>query len=815
MTSVAQDLRYALRSLARSPGFSAVAIATLALGIGANTAIFSVLDAVLLKPLPYRDPDRVLAIWGSLRRPGSEKIEVSAPELADLRARTRAFESIAAYVEDDLNLTGGGEAERLSGAYVSPEIFSLLGVAPESGHWLRPGDDRVAGPRVVVISHALWQRRFAGDPGIISRAVMLDLAPVTVLGVMPPGFRLPGSDSQLWMPLVIAPERATEAYRDDRYLTVVARSRPDVTLAAARTDAAAAAAGIALDHAASYPGGYSAGVTPWHDEISGDSRPSLVVLAGAVALVLLIACANVASLQLARVATLRRELAVRAALGASRARLFAHSLAESAVLAAAGGTAGLALALAWTRTLVALAPPDIPGLSDVHADARLFAFTGVVTILTAALFGLLPAAQAGRAPGNAMRRETFSGTFAGRSAGPRQALVAAQCALALVLMVGAGLLLRSFQRLREVGPGFRVDHALSFGVLLQPSRYPDYAHQEAYFEEALSRLAALPGARSAGGISPLPLSGSGAGLNRSFRIEGRPQDPAHVAAEPVRFVSPGYFRTMGVPLRSGRFFTDRDDAASPRVVVINEALQKRYFPDGTAIGSRISFRRHDDEPDWHEVVGVVADVHQVGLDASETPAFYLPLSQPIFAGTTRLVSLSLVVETDADPARLLPAVRAVMASLDPTQPISDVRTMSERLAASVAPRRFSMLLVSVFAWVALCLAVVGIFGLVAHLVSERTRELALRVALGASPWQAAGLVVRQAALLIGAGILIGAGATLALARSIQGLLFGVGPADPLTFAGVAIVFTLIGLVASYLPARRAAHAEPAAVLRSD
>jgi putative ABC transport system permease protein len=813
MTALLHEIRFAARSLAKSPGWTLAAVATLALGIGANTAIYSVLDAVLLKPLPYRDADRVVAIWSGLKEPGLEKINVSAPELADLRTRTHVFEAIAAYDEQGVNLTGTGEPERLSAAYVSPEVFSLLGVAPELGRPLVAGDDHADGAQVVLLGHALWQRRFGGDLHLVSRPITLNGKPFVVVGVMPKGFALPGSDAQLWMPLVIAPELMTESNRGSRSLTLVARTKPGVSLPEARADVATAGESMTRDHAGSYGNGYAASVTAWRDEIVGESRLSLLVLACAVALVLLIACANVASLQLARAATRRRELAVRAALGASRGRLIAHSFAESGLLALAAGAAGLALALVATDALVALAPTDIPRLGDVRFDPSVLAFTATVSILTGVLFGFVPAAQAGRARLTTMLREGSLGAIAGGSARPRQALVIAQSSLALILMVGAGLLVRSFQRVREIRPGFRVDHALSFRLLLPDSRYQDFERQTAFFEQALDRLNALPGARSAGAINALPLSGGGG--DRSFRILGRPLDLANVPDEQLRFVSSGYFRTMTVPLREGRLFMDRDDAASPRVAIVNEALRKRYWPGESPVGQRVSFRGLDEDPDWHEIVGVVGNVRHKGLDAAEWPELYLPLKQPLFPGDSRLAAMYFVVETEGEPMSLLPAVRSVIASIDSDQPLSSIRTMEERVAASTARRRFSTLLVSLFAWLALLLCSVGIFGLMAHSVSLRTRELALRMALGASPEQAVALIVRQGALLVGAGLLIGCAGTLALTRSMRGLLFGVSPADPFTFAVVAALFAAVGLAATFLPARRVARVDAMAVLRSE
>ena len=814
MNGLVQDLRYAARSLAKSPGWTLAAVLTLALGIGANTAIFSVVTAVVLRPLPYREADRLVAIWGSLKRPGLEKIIVSAPELEDFRSRTHVFEGIAAYDEQGLNLTGIPEPERLTGAYVSPEIFSLLGVPPEQGRWLARGEEQPGRAPVVVLGHALWRARFGGEPGLVSRPITLDGRPVTVVGVMPPGFRIPGSDSELWLPLTIAPELTTENNRGSHFLTLVAKTKPGIPLSLASTDVAAAAIGIARDHTGSYTSGYGASVTTWRDEIVGNSRLALFVLLGAVALILLIACANVASLQLARAAGRQRELAIRAALGAGRRRLLAHSFAESGLLALAGGIGGLLLASVTTDVLVALAPADIPRLTEVRFDGAVLAFTAAVSVLAGVLFGLAPAAQAARIHLNDVLRDGGSGAIRGRSGRSlRQGLVVAQCSLALVLMAGAGLLLRSFVRVREVRPGFRVDRALSFRVHLPASRYPDFERQMAFYDEALGRLSALPGVRSAGAINALPLSGRTS--DRSFRIEGRPLDLSKVPDEEIRFASEDYFRTMAVPLREGRFFTDRDNATSPPAAIINEALRRRYWPGETAIGKRISFRGLKDSPEWREIVGVVGNVRHEGLDAQEQPELYLPIRQPLFPGTSRLAALYFVMETEADPMRLLPAVRSTMASLDGDQPLSDIRTMEERLAASTARRRFSLLLVGSFAWLALGLAAVGIFGVVAHSVSVRDREIALRLALGASPAQAVALIVGEGARLVSAGLLIGTAGALALTRWMSGLLFGIGPSDPLTLAGVAVLLAAVGLAACFLPARRVTKLAPMAVLRAE
>jgi putative ABC transport system permease protein len=814
MTALVSEIRYARRSLARSPGWTLAAVATLALGIGANTAIFSVVDAVLLRPLPYRNPDRLVAIWSGLNRPGLEKIMVSAPELHDLRAGTHVFKAIAAYDEEGVNLTGNGEPERLSGAYVSPGIFSVLGARAELGRVLVPRESRPGRSSVVVLSHALWRRRFGGDPGLLDKHILLDGQPVTPVGVMPKGFRIPGSDSELWMPLVIAPELMTENNRGSHFLTVVARMKAGVSLARARADVAGIARQIGHDHPETYRSGYTASVTSWRDEIVGDSRLALLVLAGAVALVLLIACANVAGLQLARAIARRRELAIRAALGAGRGQLFAHSFAESGLVALAGGAAGLALAWSATNPLLALAPADIPRLADVRFDAGVLAFTALVSLLTGVLFGAIPARQAARARVSAMLREGGSGAMSGSSGRSRQALVVAECSLALILMAGAGLLLRSFERVREVHPGFRVERRLSFRLLLPEARYPDFARQASFFAQALARLSALPGIRATGAINLLPLSGHSG--DRSFRIEGRPSDRSNVPDEELRFASADYFQTMSIPLHEGRFFTSRDDASSPGVAIVDEALERRYWPGQSAIGKRISFRGpKDSNAEWREVVGVVGSVHHGGLDSVERPELYVPFRQPLFSGTSRMPALYFVVETEKEPMRMLPAVRSAIASLDPDEPLSDVRTMAERLASSTAGRRFSTLLVGGFAWLALGLAAVGIFGLVAHSVSQRAPEIALRQALGASPGQAAALVVRQGILLVGAGIVIGCAGALLLTRTMSGLLFGVAPTDPATFAGVVALLAAVGLAACVLPARRAAKTDPMEALRAE
>ena len=613
------DLRLGARMLRRSPGFAAVAVLSLALGIGANAAIFSVVDAVLLRPLPYRDPSRIMTIWGSLRHPGFEKLVASAPELEDYRARLHSWQRIEAYATRGLNLTGEGDPERVPAAEVSAGLFSLLGARPLLGRTFLLGEERPGGDRVVVLGHGFWQRRFAASPAAVGRWLTLDGKTLTIVGVMPAGFHFPDPDTELWVPLVFTPDLLSENNRGSHYLSLLARLRPGVSLARARAELATVAGRIGREHPANYPEGFAASLVPLQQEVVGEAGQPLLVLWGAVGLVLLIACVNVASLLLARALARQQEIALRMALGAGRGRLIRQLVAESLLLGAGGGLLGLLAARWCVALLVRLAAADLPRAAEIHLDLAAAGFACALSLFSVLLFGMVPALQ-GSAP-DLQRGLGVGGRGTGgsrRQRRLRESLVVAELALALVLLAGAGLLIRSFLRLEQVRPGFQPEGLLTLRLSLPESKYPGFLPRSRFYRELLTRLAADPRVRAAGAINGLPFSGYGG--DRSFAIEGLAA-PAGGARpdEQLRFVSADYFRAAGVRLLRGRGFGDRDAPEAPRVVVVNQALVDRYWPGQAGVGKRLAFGGNDSKPAWCTVVGVVGNVREESLDAAESP----------------------------------------------------------------------------------------------------------------------------------------------------------------------------------------------------
>jgi predicted permease len=810
------DLRLGARMLRRSPGFAAVAVLSLALGIGANAAIFSVVDAVLLRPLPYRDSSRIMMIWGSLRSPGLEKLEASAPEVEDYRARLRSCERVEAYASHGVNLTGDGDPERVPAAEVSGGLFSLLGARPLLGRTFLPGEERPGGDRVVLLSHGFWQRRFASSPAAAGKSLTLDGKSVTIVGVMPAGFHFPDPDTELWVPLVFTPDLLSENNRGSHYLSLLARLRPGVSPAQARADLATVAGRIGREHAANYPLGFAASLVPLRREVVGDAGHPLLVLWGAIGLVLLIACVNVASLLLARASARQQEVALRMALGASRGRLIRQLVAESLLLGAGGGLLGL-LAARWSvALLVRLAASDLPRAAEIHLDLAAAAFTCALSLLSVLLFGLVPAMQGSVPDLQRGLRESGRGVGASRRHRRlRESLVVAELSFALVLLVGAGLLTRSFLRLEQVRPGFQPEGLLTLRLSLPETRYPGFLPRSRFYGELLSRLAADPRVSAAGAINGLPFSGYGG--DRSFSIEGLATPPGGAGPdEQLRFVSPDYFRAAGMRLLRGRGFGDRDSPAAPRVVVVNQALVDRYGSGRIGLGKRLAFGGDEGKPAWCTVVGVVGNVREEGLDAAERPEIYLPISQPLFSlAKSSLPPMFLVIRTAADPAALVPEVRRAVAALDRDLPLTSVRTMEQRIDESVAPRRFHMCLLVFFAAIALLLAAVGTYGVIAYAVQQRRHEIGIRIAIGAGTGAVLGMVMARGARLALAGVGIGVVAGLALTRSMASLLYGVTADDPPTFIAVASLLCAVALLASFIPARRATAVDPLLALRQE
>jgi len=807
---VGGDLRFALRTLRKNPGFTLVVLLTLALGIGANTAIFSVVNAVVLRPLPFREADRLVTVWGSLQRPGVEEIPASAGEYVDFRDGNHALETLAAYDTLGFNLTGGSEPERVEGAVVTASLFSLLGASVEIGRTFTVAEEQPGREQVAIIGHALWTRRFGGDRAIVGRLVPIDGHQVEIVGVMPSSFHFPDETTEIWKPILFDADAVSANNRGSHGFTVIARLKPGVTIAQAKADLDSVGATFKARFPDNYRNGFSTTLRSLQEEIVGDTSRALFVLLGAVGLVLLIACANVANLLLARAASRRKEIALRTALGASRGRVVRQLLTESVVVAAGGGAIGLVLAFWSLDALVAVAPESIPRLREIGVDARVVGFTAIVSMATGLLFGLAPAISASRADLNESLKEggRSGATAHGRAGG---LLVVAEVALSLVLLIAAGLLIRSFARLQVVQPGFEPSHLLTFRLSLPASRYTTFQKGAAFFDDFFTRLRSNPDVRGVAAIHVLPFSGQGG--SRSFIIEGRaPLRPSESMEEQLRIVTDGYFGVLNTPVITGRDFGNRDTLSSTLVAVVNDAFAQKHFPNGNAIGQRVSFE--SDTPKWREIVGVVGNIKHRGLDARDRPELYVPYRQPLFESWT-VRPMFVVVRTGGDPLAAAPAIRREIASIDRDQPISDVRPMDERIDRSLTGRRFNTVLLGLFAALALALAAVGIYGIVAYSVTERTHEIGVRVALGAQRRDVVGMLMRQGLTMTAAGTLVGIAGALALTRVIAGLLFGVGAADPITFTAIPLLLAAVAVAACYIPARRATRVDPMRALRTE
>ena len=807
METILQDIRYGLRVLLRRPAFTIVAVATLALGIGANTAIFSVVNAVLLRTLPYHEPERLVALWETSSQHDQEvnnRNEVAMGNFLDWRTQQSAFDEIAALTYANVNLTGVAEPERIQGAVVTTNLFSLLGVQPGTGRGFLAEEEKPESPRTVIVSNELWQRRFGSDPDLVGKTLTLNGNQVTVVGIMPPAFEFEfpiTRQVEMWLPMRIA---ASNTDRQSHYLYVVGRLSRGVSV-----EQAQAGMNVLISQLQQqYPKTNSdrgANVVPLHQQLVGNVQPYLRVLFAAVGFVLLIACANVASLLLARVTARHKEVAIRMAIGASRWRVIRQLLTESILLSTLGGVAGLLLAYWETDLLVALTPPDVPRLGEIGLHGPVFAWTLGISIITGVLFGLAPALGASKPDLNESLKE------GGRSiAGPgrsrmRNLLVVSEIALALILLIGAGLMIKSFARLQHVSPGFDPKNLMTMNISLPRQKYRENQQISSFFDQLLERVRSVPGVETVGGIDPLPMSGSDG--TTGFVVEGAP--PRAVGDRPEvgeRTITPDYFLTMRIPLLKGRAFNERDREDAPRAVIVNQALANRFWPNEEAIGKRLGFRSADPQL-WHEVVGIVGNVKHRRLDADPKPELYFPYSQ--YPGNF----MTLVARTSADPLNAIPAIRNQVLALDPDQPVFDIKTMDERLSKSVAVSRFIMFLLGVFAALATLLAAVGIYGLMAYTVSQRTHEIGVRMALGAGAADVVSLVLKQGLKLVLAGVGIGVAGSLALTRLMESLLFEVSATDPLTFALISAVLTGVALAACFVPARRATRVDPMIALR--
>jgi predicted permease len=807
------DLHYAMRMLAKSPGFTVVIVLTLALSIGANSAIFSVIDGVLLRPLPYPEADRIVRVF--FHSATYAKFPLNPFDFRDFRARNRSFDSLAGFTRGDLQLSGAGRPERFAGFQVTAGYFHVLGLHPARGHEFNTNDELPGNGRMVILSDRLWRSRFAADPDIIGRKIMLDSQPFTVAGVMPPGTDHPGNEYRgvahgetvdLWWPFTF---RGDPNQRGSHYLEAIGRLKSGITPAQAQAEMNGLIAQLAREHPDALEG-WHALVVPLYQEIVGPTRRLLLVLLGAVALVLLIACANAANLLLARATARQREIAVRAALGAGRSRLVRQMLAESLLIALLGGSLAAGIAVAGVRTLVSLLPAGFPRADNIHVNAAVFAFTLLIALATGMLFGLAPALQAARTDLQQSLRDGGRGsTASGRHTRLRSILVVGEVSLACVLLIGAGLMLRSFVNLLRTDPGFRAEHVLTAGIALPDEHYKP-AQAPLFYRRLVTNLSSVAGVRAVGVGTDLPWTGYDDNFG-GFTIEGK-KPPAHEEFHARYHVAgPDYFRALGIPLVRGRFFTDGDSTDARLALIINQSMARRYWPNEDAVGKRITFEDKPKEKDWLTVVGIVGDVK----DKPDSKAAEMAFWWPILQSPVDVNAMSIVLRGSSDPAWLVNALREAVRQLDPTLAVADVRLMDQIADASVSTPRFALFLVVLFGGLALTLAAIGMYGVISYSVNQRTHEFGLRMALGAKPFDVLRLVLREGLQLALAGAALGIVGALALGRVLGSLLYEVGPADPVTFAAVSLIAIAIAALACYLPARRATNADPMASLRSE
>ena len=809
MQQLIQDLRYAVRGLVKRPGFTLIAIMTLALGIGANSAIFSVVNAVLLRSLPLPDSQSLYAVHMGTATFGRYDAPLSYPEYQDVVQQTRSFQSIGAWVDSDANFSEGGRAERVMLRIVLPSLLPTLGVEPVRGRNFLPEETTKGRDRVTLITYGLWQRRFGGNDDAIGKSVYLDNVDYQIVGILPRDFQFE-APVDLWVPLTTTEPDVN--VRNSHFLRVIARMRPGVTEKSANADLEAVAKYESDNYPDMFPpsAGFAFRARPYLDDIVGDMRLPLYVLLAAVGFVLLIACTNVANLLLAKAAPRQREIALRTALGARRSHLLRQLLTESLLLAIIAGGIGVLLATWGTAALVALSPDSLPRAREIGFDWRVLAFTGAIALTTGIVFGLLPAIWGPRVDlTDALKEGGRGGTSGGGRL--RKLLVVAEVALSVMLLVGAGLMLRSFSRLRSVNPGFRTDHALTLRVSLPvPEGRITPADEDrfvSFFDRTLARVSELPGVTAAGAANMIPLDGNG--TDRLIEVEGYvPRDESDMPDAQNRQATPGWFAAMGIPLVRGRLIERSDDKNAARVLVVNETFAKRFFPNGDAIGKRIRLGKLTAEFPWANIVGIVGDVRGFALDEPPEPTMYWPVAQ---IRTTP--SLAIVVRTDNDPATLASAVRGAIAEIDPTQPIYDMQPLDQLVAKSLGQRRFTLTLMVLFGVIALVLSAIGIYGVMAFAVTQRTQEIGIRMALGASAIDVLKMVVGSGMFLAVIGVAVGLIGAFALTRLMASLLFGVSPTDLVTFGLVTAGLLMVALLACYIPARRATKVDPLVALR--
>jgi Acidobacterial duplicated orphan permease len=813
MGTFGQDIKYGIRMLLKSPGLSIVATIALALGIGANTAIFSVVNAVLLKPLPFPNSDALMRVYEKDQRRGLLRGAYSYPNFFDLREQNHVFEHVAAYHDGDFIMTGRGEPVRISGGVVTADLFSVLGTAPVLGRTFLPNEDKPTETgRVVVLSERLFASRFNSDASVLNKQITLDGKQYTVVGVMPHAFEFPIQNEPLDLWTTIADDAAGDspvtAQRGAHFLRVIARLKPGVTESQAQAEADTIAARLEQQ----YPDENThkgIHVESALKALVGDIRPALLILLGAVACVLLIACANVANLLLARAMTRHKEMAVRSALGASRLRVVRQLLTESVLLSLAGGVLGLILAVWWSDLLIALGKKDIPRAIQIGLDWRVLGFTLGVSVLTGLVFGLVPALHLSKTQLTESLKEGRGAGAGARKNRVRGVLVVAELAIAVVLLVGAGLLIQSLWRLQHVNPGLQPENILTFNLSLPDVRYPS-EKQVRFYRDLMVRMRSLPGVQSASAVMPLPLSGDRFSI--SFQIEGRPVAPKDEPSADLFIAETNYFRTMGIPIIKGRDFEDRDQHTSTPVIIITEQFARQYFPGEDPVGKRIhpGISTWDNEDStMREIIGVAGDVRNRALNTEPKPAYYMPQSQLPF---TQLIA---VVKSTNDPRALTGSLTREVRAMDPELPVFSVKTMEEYISSSVAAPRFNTTLLSIFAAVALVLTIIGLYGVMSYSVAQRTNEIGIRMALGAQTRDVLGLIVKDGMKLVLLGLVLGISGALGLTRLLSTLLFGVTTRDPVTFVAIAALLSFVAILACYIPAWRATRVDPLEALRCE
>jgi len=815
METLINDIRFGIRGLIKRPGFTSIAVITLALGIGANTAIFSVVNATLLRPLLFKDPERIVMMWGYLPKfaQTSDKLPSSAANYLGLVKQTQTLQELTAFRQWSWQLTHARDPEQLQGVRVSANFFEALGAGPALGQTFKPEQDQEGAAPVAIISHRFWQREFAADQNVLGKNITLDGHTVTVVGVMPRDFEFPGganmvpglqfaTRNDIWMPLAMTDQERNN--QGSLNLAVLGRLKPGITINQAENELRTIETSLPLGTI-----GYTVNLVPLQKQMVGNIKRLLLVLLATVVFVLLIACANVANLLLARASSRQKEMAIRGALGAGRWRVIRQLLTESMLLSLLGGVLGSLLAIWGTPLLVSLIPDKVPRIHEISVDLRVLGVALLISIITGIVFGLAPALQASRIDLNQSLKESARGTTGGlRQNRLRAFLIVSEVSLAVVLMIGASLLIKSFVRLLDVKPGFDPSHALTMEVslpTLPPSKYANEQEQAAFFQQVLDRLNHSPGVTAAGAVLSLPLTG--AEESTDLFIEGRPRLTADQRAQAdYTIVTPEYFRALQIPLLKGRQFTDRDSKDAPGVIIINDALAHRYWPDADPLGQRLTVGF---EQSPREIIGVVTSVKQLTLSAAGLPAMYLPQLQRPTGGMT------IVIRSDGDPMSLANVARTEIHAVDPAIPVTNIRTMNEIFSASVAQQRFSMLLVGVFGALAVALAAIGIYGVMGYAVTQRKHEIAVRMALGAKTNQVLKLILKDGLVLTSLGIVIGLAGAFALTRLMSSLLFEVKPTDAQTFIAVSALLIFVALLACFVPARRASKVDPLIALRSE